>query len=258
VHFVQDGVDHRVVADLGVDHHVVQLVRGPFHPEILAHEKHALAIDVHNLLFGLLFGFSGLAQTADLFIEWGIDENMERVGTVAQQKRSAASHDHRAAVRGGPGDDALHKSDHAVGIEMIQLAHRKTLLHGAAHEDFHEPVKHGVAALVHALHHRLVHFGQARDLAGELLIPELPAEALGELLRDDAAAGAVLALDGDRANQSVAPAEYFMPARFRRVPARQLIVTVFDCNTAPEFGSETVRYTLTAPEEIPCGTIAFT
>jgi hypothetical protein len=44
----------------------------------------------------------------------------------------------------------------------------------------------------------------------------------------------------------------------RRVHVPQLMVTVFDCKTVPDLGSVSVRYKLTVPEEIPCGTTAFT
>src|SRR5580700_1030776 len=83
---------------------------------------------------------------------------------------------------------------------MTHAAHRDALLHAAPHEHLHEPVEQRVAALVHALHHGLIHFGDTCDLAGELLIPKLPAEPGRQFFRDGAAARAIFALDGDGAN----------------------------------------------------------
>src|SRR5205814_7427520 len=79
---------------------------------------------------------------------------------------------------------------------------RQTAFEAAAHEDLHEAVEKRVNAFLEALDGCLIDMGLARNLGGERLVPNFPAQARGELFGDSGSARAVLALDGDDADHS--------------------------------------------------------
>src|SRR5271166_1882359 len=191
---------------------MIQFARGPFHVEILANENDALAVDARDFFHSVGFAFARGLKAAQLLFQWSIDEHMKRVVAIPQKEWRSPSDDHRVPFRRGAIDHPLHEAHHAVGVEMIQAIDGDALLKAAAHEDFHEAVKQGIAAFVEALDRRLIDSCEARDFASQLGIPELPAEAIRQFARDGAAARSVFALDGDGADHDGTPGSFYARA----------------------------------------------
>ena len=93
--------------------------------------------------------------------------------------------------------DLLHHRHHAVGVEYLTAKGGGIALVTAAPEGFREAVQAAVHAFFAAHDCRALHVGEAGNFFGDEMVPELPAEVVGELSGDRGGAAAVLPLDGD-------------------------------------------------------------
>ena len=194
---LQDGLDYEFVAEFGVDHYVVERAVGPLLAEIVADEISAVAIYFGDKLLRFFFGFADGFDAADFFLVGGVDENVEGVGTIAQEVGGAAADDDAIAARGDVFNYFLQHLDHAIGVENAGVAEAERSFVAAARVDFEETIEEGVHALVAALGFAMVHIGGAGDFCGDFFVPEFPAETFGEGSGDERAAAAVFAFEGD-------------------------------------------------------------
>ena len=78
-------------------------------------------------------------------------------------------------------DHLLGDPQDAVGIQQLQAVHIQAAFEAASQDRFEEPIVKRVDALFAALDLRLVAVGKLGNLAGQQLIPQLPAQAIGYL-----------------------------------------------------------------------------
>jgi hypothetical protein len=165
--------------------------------EIVADEFGAVAIDFGYELLRFFFRFADGFDAADFFFVGCVDENVEGVGAVAQEVGLAAADDDAIAARGDVVNHSVQHFNHAIGVEYPGAADSERAFVAAARVNFEEAIEERIDALVAALGVALVDIGGAGDFGGNFLVPEFPAEALGEGFGDERAAAAVFAFEGD-------------------------------------------------------------
>ncbi len=194
---LKHGLDHELIAEFGVDHQVVEGAVGPLGVEIVADEGGALAVNFTDELQRFLFGFADRFEAADFFVNRGVGEEVEGVATAAKKIGGAAAHDDALAARSDILDDVVKSGDHAIGVEGGALGDGKRAFVTAAGVHLEQAIEQIVDALVTALRGALVDAGDRGDFGGEVAVPKLPTETVGQQLRDGRAATAIFALDGD-------------------------------------------------------------
>ena len=118
---------------------------------------------------------------------------------------------------GGAFHHALGDLADAIGVRHLQPRSVQAAFVAAAHEGLEEPVVQGILFLFVLLDHAAIAFHPAGDFVGQQLVPELPAQALGDPLGDLGAAAAVFAFDGDDSDHgcfSPEPNWYYINARY--------------------------------------------
>ena len=126
---------------------------------------------------------------------------MEGTGIFAQQIWGPATHNDRIPLPANLVHGLLHHRHHAVGIEHL-IAQTCAAFVTAAPEGLGEAVKAAVHALVAAHNGGGINLGKVGNFFGEELVPELPAQMLGQSRGNRGAAAAVLALDGNEAKHN--------------------------------------------------------
>ncbi len=148
----------------------------PLFAEIVADEIGSVAIYLGDELLRFFFGFADGFDAPDFFFVGSVDENVEGVGTIAQEVGSAAADDDAIAARGDVFNDFLQHFDHAIGVKDPGPADSKRPFVTAARVNFEEAIEEGVQALVAALGFALINVCGAGDFRGDFLVPEFPAE----------------------------------------------------------------------------------
>src|SRR3989441_6593374 len=211
VHGVQDGRDDVLVADGGVDHHVIQAASGPVGAEIMFYEGDAIPVHRIQQLFRFFFALAYQPQAPKLLCPWGVEEDMESIRVLPQEIRRATTHDHAVAGRSGLFHHLLAHSHQAIGIEDFQAGRHASLV-AAPPEYFGQTVKSAVHTFFAALDCGAVHLGQFGDFLRQGVVPQFPAEAAGKLAGNFARAASEFAFDGDHPVHDLSPSA----RRFRR------------------------------------------
>src|SRR5262249_49110589 len=197
VHGSEDHVGRVLDTVIGVKHHVVKTAAGPLRVEILADEGRALAIDRVDILGCIFLAHLQPNEAADFLLARAIDKNAEGVLARTEDIGGAAAYDDTVALFGFALDDLLRVMHQLVGVEDLVVGDGQRALVAAAPEDLRETMKQRVALLFPARDGVLIDPCDFGDIAGELLVEQLPTLAARQFSGDKAAARAVFAFNGD-------------------------------------------------------------
>jgi hypothetical protein len=126
---------------------------------------------------------------------------VKRIGPVAQNVRRTAPDDDAIAPGGDILDHRVQHVHHAVRVEIFGFSEGEGAFVTAARVSFEKPVEEGIDSFVAAPGDLRIHIRGARDFRGDFLIPKLPAQPFGDLLRDVGAATSVFPLERDDAHR---------------------------------------------------------
>ena len=190
-HQIHNHVNDGLISDGGVDHGVINGAVRPFDMEILLNEIGALAIDGIHALLSFFLSFAASHEAPHFVFSWSVKKHSQRVLAVPEKMLRASSDDDRVS-------GLRHVLHHTPGnlrntfaVNQVELVGIEAAFITAAQKGFEKPVVEWVGFLLPVRHDGLGTIGQPRDLLGELLIPKLPAQLRGKLLRDFAAATSV-------------------------------------------------------------------
>ena len=113
-----------------------------------------------------------------------IKKDVISIRPVAQKPRRPASDDHRVPLLRNLRHDLLEKDRQMFRIQQFKIGRWQTGLEAPAHKRLHQPVEHRIAALLAGLNQLGLALEPARDLGGDVLIPELPPQPIRNRLRD--------------------------------------------------------------------------
>jgi len=130
-------------------------------------------------MFGLASRRAPGHNATEFFVVRRIEENMERVVSVAQEPGRATAHNDAFALSRNLRNHLLEQNRQALGIQHFEIVGLDARFEAAAHEGFHQPVEYGIEALFVLLDGLRLAAQAARDLIGNILIPEFPAKAVG-------------------------------------------------------------------------------
>ena len=217
---IENGVDHRVFADCGVDHQIEALTIGPVNTEISFDVGGAVAVNGFDQLGRLGGRLSAGLQAFHFFRFGGVDENVKCVAAALEIVRGAASDDDAIPALGDLSYDAFGHIANTIGVRHLHTLGVQAALVAAAHERAEEAIGERVLFLCALFDDTAIAFHNARDLVREQLVPELPAEAVGDLLGDFASAAAVFTFDGDDSNhRRLTPPRNRYSTTIRRPPS---------------------------------------
>src|ERR1700685_4503962 len=117
----------------------------------------------------------------------------------AQKVRCTAADDHTPAFAGGPIHNTATHFDHAIGIKEFLAGVRHGAFITASPEDLGKSMKGAIYFFLAPFDGRTIDIGELGDLFGKGLVPELPAETVGEFFGDFASAAAKLPFHGNYA-----------------------------------------------------------
>src|SRR5580698_8702 len=202
---IQDGLHHRVLADRRVDHQVKILTRRPLHPEMLFDKCGAVQVHGFRQFDGFLLAFPRLLQTANLLRKRRINENVKCVRCVLQIIARTPANDHAVSLGRRAPHQLLGDRSNALRVRQLQTVRVEASLETAPQKRFEHTIVQRVAALLTLLHMPLVTLQLAGDFGGEQLIPKLPTQTIGHLLRDLVRAASVFAFNGQHFDHGFLP-----------------------------------------------------
>src|SRR6202453_2069220 len=123
---------------------------GPIFFEVVANEVAAVAVDFGDQFHRFLLGFSNGPQAADFFLGGRVDENVKRVGPIAQDVGRTTSDNHAIAAGGDVLDDGVQHLYHAVGIKIFGFSEGESAFVTAAGVGFKQPVEQSIDTFVAA------------------------------------------------------------------------------------------------------------
>jgi len=128
----------------------------------------------------------------------------------------AAADDDTVAGVGDLQNDFLGDAKDALAVNDFELVGIDAAFEAAAQEGFEEAVIERIVFFFAALDDSLRAIGETGDFFGEAVVPEFPAEALGEQASDIAAAAAVFAFDGNDFDHGSSPGSRIIDSSDRR------------------------------------------
>src|SRR5580692_68723 len=192
---VENRLRRQLLPNRRVDHEVKAVPVRPFDAEIFLDESCPVAIYSFGKLDGVTLALPASLQPSDLAIKRRVDKYVKGIATALQIVGRAAPNDDALTAFGSTFHHALGDLPDAIGIRHLQPRGIQTTFEAASHESLEQPVEEGVPLLFVFLHHSAVAFHQPGDFVGQQLIPQLPAQASRDSLRDIGATAPVFALD---------------------------------------------------------------
>src|SRR5579872_662940 len=197
---VQDNLDGHFIAHAGINHQVETMPSRPVDVEISFNEVRAVAVDSLDEFCRFLLAFSCQSKAPDSFLKGSINEDMKSVGAFAEVICRPSAHNHAIAGVRDFRQEFLHHLTNALGIHHLQPRGVQATFKAALHERFEEPVVHRISLLFVLFHGAAIAVHPPRDLLGQGLIPELPAQPRCQTLCDLAASAAVFPLQSDNSH----------------------------------------------------------
>jgi hypothetical protein len=196
-HKIQNHVKDCLSADRGIDHGVVDGAVGLFDVEILLDEIDAFPIDRIHELFGLLPTLPASQQAPHFIFSRSVKEHPQRVLAIREKLLRPSSDDDRVPRLCRLLNHTFRKLHNAFAVNQLELVRIEAPFITPAQERFEEPIIQGIGFFLSTLDNRFGTVSKPRNLLGQQLIPELPAELLRKQLSDFAAAASVLPFNGD-------------------------------------------------------------
>ncbi len=163
------------------------------------HKGDAILVDRVHQFFGFALAPADFMQTAELLRARRIQKDVKRVRPLAQKIRRAPAHDDAISRSCSPFHDLLPDRHEAIGVKNVSAGKRHVALVTSPPENLGKAVKSAVHALVTTRDCRGIDAGNLGDFFGQLMIPEFPAQPLGQLLGNFPAAASEFTLDCDDA-----------------------------------------------------------
>src|ERR1035441_9756016 len=178
------------------DHQVVEVRIVPCLAVVLLQVLDALFIHNADALLGVDALVQAAAQAPQAIQIGSIDEDVINVGLVLQDALRAAAHDHAIALAVRLFDDFAGDFHHLFGIEDGVLAEFQAGSQGGrAHGLMIDAPQPGIHVLIVGPHHFGIHMRRVGDGVNDVAVQQLPAEPLGNGLRNASAAAAKLPID---------------------------------------------------------------
>jgi hypothetical protein len=98
---------YSLIAERGIDHHVVYGTVGPYHVKILFDVSPAFAIDSIHKFQGILLAFAARQQASHFILSGSIEKNSEGIRAVAEKQLRSSSDNDAFSFAGGMQNDAL-------------------------------------------------------------------------------------------------------------------------------------------------------
>src|SRR5207248_7609776 len=99
-HGTQNGRDDVFISDSSVDHQVIERARRPVGAKVMFDEKHALAINGINQVFGIVQALSQILKTTEFVASRRVEKHVKYVWTFPQKIWRATANDHAIAAFG--------------------------------------------------------------------------------------------------------------------------------------------------------------
>ena len=182
---------------------MIEATGGPVGAEVVLHKFDTIVVDRVDQVFRLFLAVSDQAQTAELFRARGVEKDMERIRQGAKKIRSAPSDDDAFSSCSGAGHHILPDGNEAIRVEGFGAFQGHAAFIAASPECLGQAVKGAVEAFVAIHHGRPVRkqgdglASLAGDFIREGLIPERPAQAIGNFAGDFGGSASEFAFDGD-------------------------------------------------------------
>ena len=163
------------------------------------HKGDAILVDRVHQFFGFALAPADFMQTAELLRARRIQKDVERVRPLAQKIRRAPAHDDAISRSCSPFHDLLPDRHEAIGVKNVSAGKRHVALVTSPPENLGKAVKSAVHALVTTRYCRGIDSSNLGYLLREFMVPEFPAQPLGQLLGNLSAAASEFTLDCDDA-----------------------------------------------------------
>src|SRR5580704_16578846 len=199
VHGRQNRGDHTLVADTGIDHHVIETTSRPIGIEIALHKCDSIAVDRVQQFSCCFLALAQLQQPLELLRVRRIKKNMKGICTLTQKVWRAPAYDDAITSLTDSFHDLLPHGYESVCVKRLCAGQRDAALVAVAQKHFDQTLKRTVDALRASLDGRTLHIGDLRDLFRQRMIPDFPAEPLGQLAGNFAASASIFAFDRDDA-----------------------------------------------------------
>src|SRR5205814_8732829 len=192
------GIHHRLDADCGVDHQVVELAVVPLQSEIPADVCGAISVNMLHL-FQCGLGTDMSTCVFQLLLATPINKEVECIDSAGEDACCAASYDYTIAAIGCRLNHLANMRHHLLTIKTLwswlQCSFRSTLP-----ECLRQTVIPGITSLIVAFDQRGFDVTFLRHLLQKCVIHQFPSQSLGQPVRDLYACTAVFTLYCDYPN----------------------------------------------------------
>jgi len=158
----------------------------------------AALVEGREMLVGVLgLVREGFDEPLALGAGGSVDEDMKAAGMAGERAGRAAADENAVALLGGVENLPMDERKHALGVEDLVLGDAGRGIAGVVPEGLAVAVVPGIEALVEFGGHLGIDAGDAGRSADQLGVKQAPAKAVGKIVRELCAVGAVLPLDGN-------------------------------------------------------------
>ncbi len=177
-----------------------EVPRWPFDFEVFFDECCAIEINRFGQVNRLLLGFPLLPQPFYPLLEWRIDKDVKRIGTVPKIVSRSTPNDHRVAFARHFPHQLFRNLSNTLGVRDFHHLRVHGSLVAAAKERLEETIVDRVLLFLLRLNGPAAALQSARNPVGKQLIPQFPAEPVESFRGYVACAAAILPFDRQQVN----------------------------------------------------------
>src|ERR1700686_1426071 len=208
LHAVHNRGNYVLVPNYRIDHQVIEAARRPVGVEVMFDIRDPFLVHILHQVFCLCAALGHGHHAANLFVVRSIGKDAEGILAFAQEKRAPAADNHRIPFLRNRVHDLTYHGHHAIRIKRVRGGQRNTPFVTAPPEGFRQAVKTAVDTLIAQGHRPFRHLRALRNLARQLLVPQLPPQLASQFAGDASAPAAKFAFDCDDAKHREPPARW--------------------------------------------------